>query len=229
MNRSTAALLVVLTCSGCGGGSRLPSAPSAPSGPSSGPPYGPTGLLTISGLVLSDNGGGKQAVPSATVEARVDLGTYEYFFGTFAADAAGRYTIPRLPRATVSLYAHRDGYQQPCTHIVDLTSDTALDVELVSAEHPIPATLSPFTVSGAIFEMTPDGKRPIAGASMGIEQWFDKVIAGTWSDAAGRYVFCGLAPGQFISVFATREGYRQAATQFFTTNGNAAVDIELTR
>src|SRR5207247_7207375 len=104
-----------------GGGPSAPSAapvmPQATGSPT-GPPYGPTGTLAISGLMFRSSEGARQAAPGARIEVRVSLGTLDYYFGTFAADADGRYKVSNLPGGHVSFYGYGDGLRQPCSRLV---------------------------------------------------------------------------------------------------------------
>jgi hypothetical protein len=231
MSRTLVTLSSILFLSACGESSR-PSRPTAPAAPGqsqpTGPPYGPTGTLAVSGASFRAVGGTRQPVPGANVEVRVTLGTLDYYFGTFAADGQGRYRVAGLPAGRASFFATTAGHRQPCSNFLNVASDAVLDLELVTPEHPTPATAGPFTVSGIVGEKTPDGTRPASGAELGVERWFDEVIAGTWSDADGRYLLCGLPAGEYVSVFAMRDG-RVVSTPFFTVTGNSEIDIELPR
>ena len=79
----------------------------------------------------------------------------------------------------------------------------------LSAARPLSAPGSR-TVSGVVFEATPAGRQPVEGASVGWEALLDTVVSETRSDAAGRYLLCGLPLGRIGGVFAQKTGRRDA-------------------
>jgi hypothetical protein len=87
------------------------------------------------------------------------------------------------------------------------------------------------TLSGVVFELTPDGeRRPIESAEvqtdgLGGLGW---ITAGTLTDEEGRYVLCGFQGETSTYVIASKAGFRplQATTRL---TGNTTLDIELTR
>jgi hypothetical protein len=78
-----------------------------------------------------------------------------------------------------------------------------------------------------VYEVTEAGRRPIEGASVGWEASLDLVVADTWSDAAGRYVLCGLPAGPVVGLFADKEGF--TVDYASAEAGDSTVDIEMRR
>ena len=157
--------------------------------------------------------------------------------GSGMTDAAGRYRIvirrPEEATATVFAVARKNGYVQQCVATATMQADASLDVRLtsianLSAARPQSGPGSR-TVSGAVFEATPTGRSPVEGASVGWEGLFDTVVAETRSDAAGRYVLCGLPLGRIPGLFALKQGYSRVSYATVEPGSDANVDIEIER
>ena len=100
-----------------------------------------------------------------------------------------------------SVIATKAGYSQPCRAPVASATNGVLDIYLVSDEilstTGVPSSmpiLQP-TLSGLVFERTPEGARPIPAAFVigdftGGFGWAPS--ATTRSDATGRYMLCGV-------------------------------------
>ena len=205
-----------------------PTAPAAPTLPNT---------VTLSGVVTEDG--------QPIANARVDISTLQACtppatcttqsrIGTATTDAAGRYTLARIPEgATAWAIARRAGYVQQCAaSVVTMQADASLDLRLtstanLSTAHPISDPRSR-TVSGAVVEATPTGKQPVQGALVGWEALLDTVVAETTSDAAGRYLLCGLPRERIIGLFAYKEGY---AVDYVSVEpgGDAMVEIGVKR
>ena len=85
-------------------------------------------------------------------------------------------------------------------------------------------------ISGVVFETTPDGRRPIEGVSVFWDLWDipdGGAGAETLSDAAGRFLLCGLPEGQVDNLIAGKEGFRY--TNASVGSATATLDIELAR
>ena len=64
---------------------------------------------------------------------------------------------------------------------------------------------------------------------MGWEALLDTVVADTRSDAAGRYLLCGLPLGRIAGLFALKQGYSSVSYATVDAGSDAVVDIEITR
>ncbi len=91
------------------------------------------------------------------------------------------------------------------------------------------------TLSGLVFERTPEGIRPIAGATVvgdfsGGNGWGPS--ATTISDGAGRYLLCGVTDaGLGLFLWVAQAGYREASTPVDShlLRGSGTFDVQLTR
>jgi hypothetical protein len=131
--RVLAPLCTVLATSGCGDRS-TPAAPTpfAVSGTDrTGPPFGPTGSFTLSGVTFATTATESQPVGGVTIYVDVTTPRSWYFFGTVKSDAAGRYSVTGLPEGLIHLWVYESGYAQTCITSVRVTGNAAADVELV--------------------------------------------------------------------------------------------------
>jgi hypothetical protein len=198
-----------------------------------GPPPVVAGPYTVAGVVSE----GDRAVDGANVSAWIDQGNsgYSYMWarGPLLTDAAGRYQLIGLPaQAKVWLQTWKNGYVQQCAAPqVTVAGDTRVDVQLVSR-----ATLSATSaqspaagfrsVSGVIYEMTAAGKQPVAGAFVDFEPIMDFPAAITYSDAAGRYLLCGVPDGRGVDIGASA-GFNRFAYVSVPSGQSAGVDITI--
>ena len=223
---------------------RLP--PAAPSTPAPPPPEPPGSSITISGTALEHTANGPRPLANVSLLVRTFPG-----FMQVASDATGRYSLSGVTSGTrVSIApAPGSGYYAPCPggSPRGITSDTNLDVHVVSAEllatAGAPATmprLEGVWVSGTVFEMTPQGIRPIAGASVHLadvgpfEDASDPHFSSnTLTDAAGRYLLCPPIPGTggdtYAPILVQRDGYQPARRSAFLGWDYDGFDIELVR
>jgi len=234
--RIVIAVCLALLVAACGGDK--PSVPASPIAP--GPPTAPAGqTLTLSGTVSEEG----LPIPNAAVyvygEQSCSSGctSSQFSGGSGTTDAAGRYSIvvrrPEDRTATVFAVAGKNGYVQQCAASATIQSaDARLDLRLtslanLSAARPQSGPGSR-TVSGAVFEAAPTGRPPVEGASVVWEALFDVVVAETRSDAAGRYLLCGLPleriPGLFV-----HQGFGRTSYVSVEAGGDANVDIEVQR
>jgi len=136
-------------------------------------------------------------------------------------DADGRYTLLNTaPTAGQKLIAEKAGYSQPCRVPVVPTS-SAHDIHVVSndtlstAGLPASFPIVPPVLEGMVFEQTPAGQQPIAGASIILDftggmGWAPS--ARTTTDPQGRYMLCNVedSTGLGLSALVAKEGYARA-------------------
>lgn len=168
-------------------------------------------LYTVAGVVSE----GARPIEGANIGAWIE-GGYSYMgaHGPLLTDADGRYQLAGLPAQTkVWLQTWKDGYVQQCAAPqVTLLGDTRVDVQLVSKANlsasTVQAPAAGFrSVSGVIFEITGAGKQPaVAGAYVAFEPLMDIQAAITFSDAAGRYLLCGVPEGRTVGIVAALGG-----------------------
>jgi hypothetical protein len=151
-------------------------------------------------------------------------------------DAAGRYVIARLPDgAPVWVTAHKDGFVQQCAATALVRAGVNLDLQLTSIANL--STAQPLsgagsrTVSGTVFESTPAGRRPVADTAVSAYSealYYADPVAFTRSDAAGRYLLCGLSQGRIPYLVAEKEGYNSNASPV-EPGTDTTVDIQIRR
>jgi hypothetical protein len=150
----------------------------------------------LSGVVL-ENTDVQRPLAASTVAYAVEGGA----FGTVTSDANGRYSITNIPlgrRVRLVGFAPwqlRESLFQPCASLTVPTTDSVINIELVSNSAAAMRCGSP-TVSGTVYRATPDGRKPLANTPV-VYKSFD----GPWYDAYGstdgdgRYNFGRLALG----------------------------------
>jgi hypothetical protein len=87
------------------------------------------------------------------------------------------------------------------------------------------------TLTGLVYEDTPEGRRPIAGAvleayTLSILRGDNPATASTISGSTGRYLLCRLPTT--VAMFASNPGYDVVSTSVHV-NGDGVLDIELKR
>ena len=151
-------------------------------------------------------------------------------------DAAGRYVIGRLPDgAPVWVTARKDGFVQQCVATAVMGAGVSLDLRLtsiasLSTAQPVSGAGSR-TVSGTVFESTPAGRRPVADTLVSAYEealYYADAVAFTRSDAAGRYLLCGLSMGRIPFLVAEKEGYNSSSVPV-EPGTDTTFDIQLHR
>ena len=214
----TLLIVAALVMSGCG-----------PSGPSSAaPPTAPTQPAVasgtgsvVSGVVIDSN----TKLPLAGARVYLVSGRG----GWTTTDARGLFQYTGVPDGFIVLQAPQTSYDQRCAVTAQLHGDAVLDVELVPVGSPTStANADPPTLSGVVFETTPEGRRPVAGALVGLGGDNDYWLAGATTDADGRYLLCRLPIGVSTHVWASKTGY--AATDVnVQIDGSGQRDLEIRR
>jgi hypothetical protein len=140
---------------------------------------------------------------------------------------------PEETTATVWVLARKDGYAQQCVATTTMQTDATLDVRVTSIGnlHTTRPLSSPGTrtISGSVFEVTSAGKHPVEGARVGWDAFMDSIVVETMSDAAGRYLLCGLPMERIDGLFAIKVGYSGISYASAAAGTDGVVDIEITR
>ena len=186
------------------------------------PPTPPSPTFTISGIVIEYT-----ATDDHHPAAGVLLSVLSEEAVTATSDASGRFTAEVRGDVMTIVPAATSPYLSPCpggtdavssnptrTFEVNIVSKDVLSTTGVPDSYPIASRTSSY-VSGIIFERTPDGPHPLAGASVSLlPQWGVESGPGystTLSDALGRYAICEAPPGvgtdQFLPLRAAKDGY----------------------
>jgi hypothetical protein len=195
---------------------------------------------TVSGVVRTVDGA---PVPHAAVTVFWGCEGLCSYVADVTADDAGRYTKTLSPyedvaiRTIVWVAANVDGYLQPCAAVTPTsTGDASVDVWLVPEASPavsVPRSVEGTrTVTGTVFETTPSGRAPVAGAEVEWNVAYARA-ATTRTDPEGRYSLCGipeqvLPPDDFGDLFARKAGYVGNVGRV-EASGDVTVDVELRR
>lgn len=199
--------------------------------PTNCPPFPTGGNQKISGTIYEQTTGGRVARPGAMVWAWVQLPSYGYSAGSVAADGSGRYTFPNLPQAVITLQAGGSGFDQPCGSTITLgPTDATADIDIVSEKAPAfnPDPPPPGLV-GTVYEMLAGERKPVGGARVFVETWFETVVATTVTDELGRYSLCRLTqPSPEMFVTPVKPGYTVVG-QSVSVSGVTHLDLEIKR
>jgi hypothetical protein len=232
MTRSLTAFFLLLLLTAC-----EKNAPTPPTTASSVPLPSPsfTGPFTLSGVVYKTTGDGRRPFPGVSIDVSpfYQLGIRPQI----TTDAEGRYTVGTSTGQTVKLLALKNGYSQPCSALTN-TASNGLDLDVVPDEIlsttglPSAMPIRQPTLSGLVFERTPDGPRPIPGTSV-LGDFTGGMGNGTGamtlSDALGRYVLCGVVDaGLGFEIWASKSGYGSAYVPV-DVRVMRVLDIELVR
>jgi len=197
------------------------------------PPFPTGGDHIISGVVTVRTDQGTQPLANAIVFGWVQRSTNGYSRGGIQTDAEGRYVMDLLPaNATIVLDTYAPGYDQPCAAVVEtVTPATTVNIELRAQDSPNfdAAAIRPY-LSGVVYEETPTGQEPIAGAHVFFSMLFEINAASTTTDSEGRYRMCSLSmlsPPQLV--WATKSGYQVSEQTVFILPDSTHQDIELKR
>jgi hypothetical protein len=188
--------------------------------------------FTLSGVVTDSTSG----APVQGVRVFVDLyatkGAPTLDVRMTPSDVAGRYQTSGLPVAGTVAWAQADSYFQECA--VPITLDgrtTTLNIQITreanlsSSVPPTPAAPNTRIVTGLVFKTVEGVRQPVPGAFVDFEPVFDSPAAMTKTDAAGRYLLCGL-PVSPIGL----GGWSTSSNATYVTveaGSDAVADIEL--
>jgi hypothetical protein len=172
------------------------------------------------------------------VNAWIQLATvgysYWYAHGKQTADAAGRYELDNLPvGARIYFQVWKEDHAQQCASPPLISDrDLSLDAQLVARAHissspdavpPSPPGLR--LVSGVVYEVIADGRRPASNVFVDYEPVSDFPAAVTYTDAEGRFLLCGIPSAESASIGAGqgfRVGYREVPP-----GPDATIEIEI--
>jgi hypothetical protein len=188
--------------------------------------------ITLSGVVFESTSQGRRPLSGGHVWYFVAaqsaiLGVH----GSTSLDANGRYVISDLPnghRVKVNAFVPQT-LGQPCAARAAMTASSVLDIELVRPGAR-PTTNSSPTLSGVVFEMTAEGRRPLAGIPVGFygDAFPGMVDVFTWTGTDGRYEFCNLpiGAGNLLAGDCLND---QMMSMPVEISGDMTKDFELTR
>jgi Carboxypeptidase regulatory-like domain len=209
-------LSLATVLSACNGSDRSPTSASA-SPPTAGPTY------TLSGAVSEETPAGPAPVEGARVETSAP-------YGFAMTDAKGFYKITGLRAISSSVTVTKSGYVTGL-QTVTIQGDTQLDFQV--------NRIASFTLSGMVFEATPEGQMPIEGVELYCDGCGSPVgHTSVFTDADGFYSFAWTFNGP-NPLFVTKAGYaivdptgtlKDAYGRVTATvKGDTRFDIELIR
>ena len=193
------------------------------------PPFPTGGSNAITGSVVERTPDGLRPLPDFRLWAWVQYPNGNGYSAGIRTDADGKYVLLTLPDAFIVLHAGGSGYDQPCASTLRLASnDAQATVEIVSENAPVyDPDPPPPAIRGVVYEMTPDGRSPVAGARVFVETLFEIVAATTMTDKLGRYSLCRL-PTTGTYVTPVKTGYALKGTDV-ALSGVVTLDLEMTR
>jgi hypothetical protein len=149
--------------------------------------------------------------------------------GSVGVDSNGRYTISGLPAGRfVRVTAEQVGglsLHQPCPANATIAGSTELNIEVVRLGSREFTYGSP-TLSGVVFETTPQGRRPLQSSVLHFPNAWARHDAYTHTDADGRYQFCRIPQG--VGRIRAGNCNDDALLLPVEVNGDTVVDIDLT-
>jgi hypothetical protein len=211
---------------------RTPVAPSPSPSVSSRDLPTPSAMFLLTGTVYESTREGRRPLAGMPLDISVE---YQSWPPRATTDADGRYRFSASSSETLHVRAEKEGYSQPCRSAVALIKDTVVDVYVVAdatlSANGVPASMpvSQPTLQGTVFERTAGDVRPVQGVkvtgdfSAGLG-WAPN--ATTVTDAAGRYLLCGLGGDIGLELMVQRPGQpnRFVPVDIRTTT---TLDIEL--
>ena len=220
-----AAIVFTLGCE-----DRTPVAPSL--SPAAGSPALPA-VFTLTGTVYESTRDGRRPVAGLPLDISVD---YQSRSPVTTTDAEGHYRFTGSSSEKLNVRVEKEGYSQPCRSAVPLTADSVMDVYVVAnatlSADGVPASMPVIqpTLSGTVFERAAEGVRPLQGVKLTADfsaglGWGPS--AATVTDAAGRYLLCGVDGVMGLELWIQRPGQpnRSVPVDIRTTT---RLDIELT-
>ena len=153
---------------------------------------------------------------------------------TAVADSNGRYLIRAEVGSRLRLNVLGPVYQ-PCAVTVEVSGDVTRDVHAVSDRQQLGASLPPQllsqspTLSGLVFEVTPEGRRVLSDVRLDLVTADGGEIgrARTLTGSDGRYVLCGLEGDTSVYLYASKPEYPLFAQGVVLTGNATTVDIQL--
>ena len=233
MRRITTTLGIVLLALACSE-TRSPVGPSPPAPSASPIPPLPT-LTHVSGVVYEVTSGGRRPLAGVQLDISPE---YQSNFPITESNAEGQFTVELVPRDGLKIVGIKTNYSQPCRlpvragvgdYEVYLVSNDILSTTGAPSSLPITAPV----LTGRVFERTPAGEHPIAGASFVLD--FSNAFgwspgAGTVTDTTGHYLLCNVVDSTGFGVGAAvwKPGYDNASLDL-GSKPPPTLDVELSR
>jgi hypothetical protein len=150
------------------------------------------------------------------------------------ADSNGRYLLRAEVGSRLRLNVLGPTYQ-PCAVTVEVSGDVTRDVRVVSDREQLGASLPPQllsqspTLSGLVFEVTPEGRRVLSDVRLDLvtADGGEIGMATTLTGSDGRYVLCGLEGDRSVGLYASKPEYRLLGMVVVRTGDATTLDIQL--
>jgi hypothetical protein len=209
------------------GQSNAGSAASPPAPQSS--PVRPPPLPVIRGEVFSFQTG---MIGNAGVNIFVHSDRGGYSVGRLQSSSLGLFEA-QVEGSFVSIFASKNGFVQPCGVRRSVTGDIEVRIEMLpvsafnSFNAPRPQLSAEPSITGTIYENTPSGPAPVAGAGLWALDPMEISLATTRSDLAGRFYMCQLPPEAEIAVY--KDGFTSKWVGPFDASQPTVLQIVLER
>jgi hypothetical protein len=230
------AISVVMTVIAC---DRSPTAPSflfARTPPTDTVPASPLPTyVNVSGTVWIHDADRVRPYAGANVASWVETARWGGGGGVVVTDSDGSYLLKVPVNSRLQIYVTTPLVYQPCAVILDVSGDLTRDLRAVSDRQQLGAGLpqelrsqSP-TLSGVVFEDTPEGRRGLSDVRVGWDSTggADLETATTLTDSEGRYVLCGLDRDRPSYVSVSKPGYPPSGKSVRLTAEATTLDIQL--
>lgn len=237
-----ATLLALAACSsdseGKGATSTAPAGAAPPAAPTAGASSPSSQVLaggpyTITGEVVSFESG---VIADAAIDLWVQTPTFGFSYwwanGPLRSDGLGQF-VANVRGSDITILAHKTGFVQPCAVKLSVSDHRAVRLEMIPVSSldsldPVRPQLSTEpTLTGVIYETTPDGRQPIAGADLWAEHLLEVAQATTRSDRGGGYFLCNLGPATYL--YVGKPGFETRYLGPIDASQSRVLDIELER
>jgi hypothetical protein len=156
-----------------------------------------------------------------------------YWTGTNTrGDEVGRFMIPHVLYGTyMKVWTWAGNRVQPCASNLTVTGPASLNLE-VTAPGAAPSNPVSPTLSGTVYETTPQGRKPLGGAQITYAQncagMFD---INSRLDSEGRYFFCNLPRGSgCVTVYVPTDDWDVVdRTTPIVVSGDQVLDLDVAR
>jgi hypothetical protein len=158
--------------------------------------------------------------------------SYVWANGPLHSDGLGQFEAD-VPPSEIDVLAHKDGFVQPCGVRQAVAEDVEVRVEMLSvaslnsAIPPLPQLSSEPSVTGFIYESTPNGRKAVTGASLWAGDSMGIGYATTRSDLNGNFYMCRLPAQSEIAI--SKRGYMTQWVGPFDPSQPTVLEIALVR
>lgn len=196
------------------------------------PRFSTTGARDVSGVVTELTADGRRPVAGVQVFPWVQMGTGAGFrMRPMLTDSTGAFRYSNVPDGSLWFEAVKAGFDQPCAAVASTIGQNAtVSFDVVSSSRPLPALAStPYSISGVVFETTPNGRKPVSAVKVGFDMGGGLYVFGTTTDDAGRYSLCGFLRSWSGDVFTVKAPYTMTLVPVSLSSGSVVLDLELKR